>query len=766
MPMRTIVRAFVAVAVATCLALLGAAVAQADIYWANARSNTIGRATVAGGSVNQSFLSTGTDSGGGVAVDGTYVYWSQWSGAIGRAKLDGSAPDPNFITGLSHTPSALAVDAGHIYWAQPNDAAIGRANLDGSSVDEGLIATDPSGSPDGVAVDAQFVYWADANTAAIGRANLDGTGVDSGFISGLGTPRSVTTDGTWLYWGDIGEGAVGRALVGGTGVDPDWLDFGTPVFGTTAVGGFLYWTEPLFNSIGAVRLSDLSGAEEFITGADLPEQVAVLSAGAVVTGSGAFGNVVVGADATQSYTVTNNGNAPLIFAAGAVTLTGANANQWSLTVNTCAGQTIPAGGTCTVTARLNPTSAGSKSATLRFSDNAPGSPHTVSLTGRGTTATFSAAPASQDFGGVRVGTTSAAQTFTISNTATGANAGPMTIPAGGVTLTGADASQFAVGADACSGTTVAAGSSCTVAVTFSPTSTGATSANLHVADNATGAPHDVALAGTGTEPALSVAPAGQDFGAVLLGATSPPQTFTLTNAGGAASVLGTVTLAGGGAGHFAVGGDTCSGTTLGPGASCTVSATFGPTAVGGQTATLQFPNDAGAPPTAALSGFGVVFVPPSPSGGSGGSGGGGSGGGGSGASGPSSTPSAPSTAAGGDDHMSVGLLRRKLTASRRGAITLRLRCEGTTLRRCAGTLRVLRRVGERTVRLSTVRRVRYRVDAGTSARVVIRLRASVRKQLARSCASRHAIVRIMVKQADGSTTGHDRHIALRRVHCR
>jgi hypothetical protein len=70
------------------------------------------------------------------------------------------------------------------------------------------------------------------------------------------------------------------------------------------------------------------------------------------------------------------------------------------------------------------------------------------------------------------------------------------------------------------------------------------------------------------------------------------------------------------------------------------------------------------------------------------------------------------------------------------------------------------------VRLSTVRRVRYRVDAGTSARVVIRLRASVRKQLARSCASRHAIVRIMVKQADGSTTGHDRHIALRRVHCR
>jgi hypothetical protein len=755
----------VALAVATCLALLGATAAPADIYWANAGSNTIGRATVAGGSVNQAFLSTGTDSGGGVAVDGTYVYWSQWSGAIGRARLDGSDADPNFITGLSHTPTALAVDAGHIYWAQPNDAAIGRANLDGSGVDEGFIATDPGGSPDGVAVDGTFVYWADANLGEVGRANLDGTGVDSGFISGLGTPRSVTTDGTWLYWGDISERAVGRALVGGTGVDADWLDFGTPVYGATAVGGRLYWTEPLFNSIGFVRVADLTGVEDFITGADFPEQVAVLSAGAVVTGSGAFGNVVVGAEATQSYTVTNNGNAPLVFAAGAVTLAGANANQWSLTVNTCSGQTIPAGGTCTVTARFAPTSAGAKSATLRFSDNAPDSPHTVSLAGRGISATFSAAPSSHDFGGVRVGTTSTAQTFTISNTATGPDAGPMTIPAGGVTLTGADTGQFTVGTDTCSGTVVAVGLSCTVAVTFSPASTGAKSANLHVADNATGAPHDVALGGTGTEPALAVSPAVKDFGSVLVGTTSPAQAFTLTNSGSGASVLGTVALSGGAAGQFAIGGDSCSGTTLGPGASCTVSLAFGPTAVGAQAATLQFPNDAGAPPTAALSGFGLVFVPPTPSGG-GGSGSGGSGAGGSSPSEQPPTPTAPSTAPATGDHMSVGLLRTKLSASRRGVITLRLRCEGTTLKRCAGTLRLLRRSGQRTVRVSTVRRAAYRIDAGTTARMVLRLRPSVRRQLARSCARRHALVRILVKQADGSATGSDRRIIIRRAHCR
>jgi hypothetical protein len=116
--------------------------------------------------------------------------------------------------------------------------------------------------------------------------------------------------------------------------------------------------------------------------------------------------------------------------------------------------------------------------------------------------------------------------------------------------------------------------------------------------------------------------------------------------------------------------------------------------------------------------------------------------------------------------MSVGLLRTKLSASRRGAIILRLRCEGTTLKRCAGTLRLLRRSRQRIVRVSTVRRVGYRMDAGTTARVVLRLRPSVRRQLARSCTSRYALVRIMVKQADGSTTGSDRRIIIRRAHCR
>jgi hypothetical protein len=764
--MRTTVKALAAVAAATCLLLIGAGVAQADIYWANVGSDAIGRADINGGSVNQAFLSTGGTSGGGVAVDGTYVYWSQWTGAIGRAKLDGSSADASFITGLSHTPTALAVDSGHIYWSEPNDAAIGRANIDGTGVDETFIATDPSGSPDGVTVRSGFIYWADANLGQIGRANLDGTGVDNSFITGLNTPRGVTSDGIWIYWGDVGDRSVGRAPVDGSSSDPTWLDFGTQVYGVSAVAGYLYWTEPVFDTIGRARLSDLSGSESFISGGDFPEQVAVLSAGVTLAGSGAFGNVNVGGSASTTYTVTNSGNGPLVLGAGAVTFSGAGASQWSLTTDGCSGQTVAAGASCTVVAAFAPTTTGAKSATLRFADNAPASPQTVTLTGRGTAATFSASPASTSFGGQRTGTTSLPQTFTIANTASGPNAGVMTIAAGGVTLAGADPGQFTITADGCSGQTVAAGGNCTVSASFAPTSTGAKSASMRVVDDAPGSPHTIGLSGTATQPALALAPAEQDFGAVLLGTAGPAQAFTLSNSGTDASLLGTVTLAGPDAAQFAIRSDGCSGVTLAPGASCTVTAAFSPTAVGSRTAMLQFPNDAGAARTAALRGLGYPFFPPSPTpeGGSTGA----EGGGGSGAAGASSTPGTPAThdAGSASTRMSVGLLHGRLTVSRRGRLALRLRCEGASLRTCAGTLQVLRRAGRSARSLSTVRRIAYRIDAGATRTVVVRLRSSVRMQLARSCRKRGAVVRVLVTQVGGEVTGSDRRIAFRRAGCR
>ena len=120
-------------------------------------------------------------------VNAGHVYWTNaGTNTIGRASLDGTGADQSFITGASF-PRGVAVDADHVYWTNGND--IGRANLDGTGVDQSFITG--ASTPYGVAVDAGHVYWANIGTNTIGRANLDGTSVDQSFITGASGPRGV-----------------------------------------------------------------------------------------------------------------------------------------------------------------------------------------------------------------------------------------------------------------------------------------------------------------------------------------------------------------------------------------------------------------------------------------------------------------------------------------------------------------------------------------------------------------------------------------------
>jgi hypothetical protein len=84
--------------------------------------------------------------------------------------------------------------------------------------------------------------------------------------------------------------------------------------------------------------------------------------------------------AAQTATLTNTGNAALTIASIAVT--GTNAADFAET-STC-GSSLAAGANCTISVTFTPASATSFSATLAVTDNAAGSPQSVTLGGTGT----------------------------------------------------------------------------------------------------------------------------------------------------------------------------------------------------------------------------------------------------------------------------------------------------------------------------------------------------------------------------------------------
>ena len=196
-----------------------------------------------------------------------------------------------------------------------------------------------------------------------------------------------------------------------------------------------------------------------------------------------FGSVTTGsASSAQTVTVSNPTSAAA--AVSSVAATGDFAET-----NTC-GSSIAAGGSCTVSVTFKPTATGSRAGTLTV--NAGGSSSTVSLSGTGTaaggggSATLTASPASVAFGNEPSGSTSAAQAVTVKNTGTAA-----------ATVSAVTAAAPFAETNTC-GSSIAAGASCTVSVTFKPTAAGAASGSLTVASNATNPSLTVALTGTGT----------------------------------------------------------------------------------------------------------------------------------------------------------------------------------------------------------------------------------------------------------------------------
>jgi hypothetical protein len=200
------------------------------------------------------------------------------------------------------------------------------------------------------------------------------------------------------------------------------------------------------------------------------------------------------------------------------------------------------------------------------------------------------APTSLSFAAQGMGSESAAQTITVTNT------GVAALNLTNVTTTG-DFTET----DDCAGASIVVGQSCTVQAQFLPTAVGARTGVLTVYGNVSGGQATAALSGTG-EAAASIVllPLSAVFGPTTIGTTSAAQNITISNLGGQTATLGAATVTG----DFRITANTC-GQSLAPQVGCTVSVVFAPTASGTRRGSFSVTDSAGTQ-TAALSGTGMA----------------------------------------------------------------------------------------------------------------------------------------------------------------
>ncbi|HEY6947042.1 MAG TPA: choice-of-anchor D domain-containing protein [Candidatus Acidoferrum sp.] len=315
------------------------------------------------------------------------------------------------------------------------------------------------------------------------------------------------------------------------------------------------------------------------------------------------GQPVGTSSAAQSVILTNTGNAALTI--NSIAITGTNSSDFSET-STCPASpsTLAAGANCSIAVTFKPTATGTRNASLSVTDDASGSPQSVSLTGTGVPAApvVSLSPTSLSFGNQFVGTSSASQSVTLTNTGNAT----LSFSGSGITITGTNSGDFSQ-TNTC-GASVAASANCTITVIFKPSATGARSAAVSITDNAAGSPQSVALTGTGTAPIVSFGgTTSLNFNNQLVGSTSASQTVTLTNTGTATlTISGSgISITGANSGDFAET-NTC-GSSVAAGANCTISVTFKPTATGARNASLSVTDNAsGSPQSIPLTGTGVA----------------------------------------------------------------------------------------------------------------------------------------------------------------
>ena len=313
-----------------------------------------------------------------------------------------------------------------------------------------------------------------------------------------------------------------------------------------------------------------------------------------------YGNTVVGATKSQTFTVRNVGGADLEVTAAS--LVGSDAKEFAI-VQAGTPVTLGPDESHDLEVRFAPLSGGNKSAALRLTSDDPNRPtHDVALTGTATTEPdVDVVRTPLDFGEALVGTTK-------SRTVAIANVGSAGLQVTAISLSGVQGAEFTV--TQAVPFTVAPASTHNVEIRFAPNSSGLKTVGLQIRSNDPdeGA-IDLSLRGTGTTaPEIDLALTPHNYGIVWVGA-SASRALAVRNIGSADLQVTAISFVGGTPGEFALVPPSAP-FKIGPGVTHTVDVRFVPTSAGAKTTTLRLMSDDANEGSVDVSLSGTGIMPP------------------------------------------------------------------------------------------------------------------------------------------------------------
>jgi trimeric autotransporter adhesin len=504
--------------------------------------------------------------------------------------------------------------------------------------------------PNDIALDGLGnLYIADSFNGLIRRVDAVSGQITVAVGSGLNNPMGIALDAAGnLYIADTSNNVIRRVdavsgkvtIVAGTGVSGFGGDSGaatnaklaTPVGVRLDAAGNLYIADQANNRIrqvnaqsGIITTIAGTGAAKYLGDGGVPTAAALNApTGVAVDAAGnvfiadyannvirkivpmvtklAFPSTLVGeASAPQTLTALNIGNQNLTFSG---VTTSAN---FSLATGCSSSTVLPASGSCMIIAAFDPTTTGNLSGSLSIIDNSlnvNGATQSVSLTGTATTGAvpqLSFSPASLTFAAQGIGTSSSAQTITVSNT------GTADLNLSGIQLAGANVADFSI-TTACQ-SVIAAKASCSVSMIFSPQANGLRTASVLFYDVLANSPQSVSVTGIGGAPQVAFSPNALTFSNQPVGSASSASTITISNTGSATLNLAALAVTGANATDFSM--TSNCGNTVAAGASCSASISFSPHGFGLRTANFTIvDNAAGSTQSVGLSGKGSMWATP------------------------------------------------------------------------------------------------------------------------------------------------------------